>query len=302
MFVSVHHGYGHHNTNLEPSQYIQVVKFEVIGQIFAVLAYPPGKAAVAVCLMRIFPGKKLRWLLWGVVIINVLIFVGMAILQICQCNPIRKQWDILVPGTCLNPYVSVYYDTPGASIGALSDFVLAIVPWIYITKLHLPLRERVAVGVALSLGFGAGFFAIIKTYYVTRLSARTDYAYDTVPLVMWSVSEQFAINVAACIPTLRPLLQKLAGKPLRYASGGSGSSKRTPSSLKYYRNQLSAASGDVQTLVDLPQKGRSQVQTQESWQNNQGNDVRVNPMLQDNESRWDSEGIQVTRTYGVTEL
>lgn len=38
---------------------------------------------------------------------------------------------------------------------------------------------------------------------------------DTVPLVIWSCVELGAINIAACIPTLRPLYLWLSGKDAR---------------------------------------------------------------------------------------
>lgn len=57
--------------------------------------------------------------------------------------------------------------------------------------------------------------------------ALTLLAVDTVPLVIWSCTELALINIAACIPTLRPLYTWLTGegrgaastKPYGYPSG-----------------------------------------------------------------------------------
>jgi hypothetical protein len=38
------------------------------------------------------------------------------------------------------------------------------------------------------------------------------YTVDTIPLVIWSCAELALINVAACIPTLRPLYLWISGK------------------------------------------------------------------------------------------
>ena len=72
---------------------------------------------------------------------------------------------------CLNPQFEKYFALLVGAIGVLSDFPLAVILWIYISKLHMALRERIAVGVALSLGFGAGAFTfkLVLAYLPTCL-------------------------------------------------------------------------------------------------------------------------------------
>lgn len=101
--MSVSHGYGEHSTTLSEYQYRQVVKAEVIGQAFAIASFPTGKASVTVCLMRIFPGRKLRWLLWDIVALNTIAFFSHAIFILVQCNPVSKQWNPTASGRCGHP-------------------------------------------------------------------------------------------------------------------------------------------------------------------------------------------------------
>ena len=206
--------------------------------------------------MRIFPGKRLRWLLWTIVAVNVAMFVTVAIMDLCQCTPARKQWDPTVPGTCLEPHIFEYLNIPTGSIGALTDFVLAIIPWIYILKLHLALRERIAIAAALSLGLVAGIFGVVKAYELSTLSSRTDVAYDTVPLVLWSVGEQCAINIAACIPTLRPLLQKFS--PRRQPTPIAPSTQDKSVSSRPSHHRFEALDEDERTLMELSPMGQRQ--------------------------------------------
>ena len=300
MIISIGHGFGHRKDFPTDGEYVQVVKYEVISQLFALLTYPPGKASIAVCLMKIFPGRRLHWILWTVIIINTLLFVAMTLLQLLLCHPVYKQWDLAASGTCLEPHIIAYFDTPCASIGALSDFILSIIPWIYILRLQLALREKIAIGMALSLGFGAGIFAIIKTYYATSLSARTDYAYDTVPLILWSFGETCAMNVAACIPTLRPLLQKISH--YRTSTHSDHYHNNQLSSFRSYRQHLRRSSGDERTLVQLPNADDNAAHTDESLRGHRGNTVQVEPTFLDYESQEESQGIKVTRTFGVSPL
>jgi hypothetical protein len=59
--------------------------------------------------------------------------------------------------------------------GALTDFVFALLPWLYITKVKISFKEKVSVGFALSAGFAAGVCSIMKIYYTSTLGAHTDY-------------------------------------------------------------------------------------------------------------------------------
>lgn len=71
---------------------------------------------------------------------------------------------------------------------------------------------KFGLGCAMSLGLFATGAAIIETIQPQALMARADYTYDTVNLVIWFTTEMYVVIVAACVPTLRPLLPFLHGK------------------------------------------------------------------------------------------
>lgn len=64
----------------------------------------------------------------------------------------------------------------------------------------------------MSLGLIATGAAIVKTIQLQDLSARSDYTYETVALMIWFTTEMYIIIIAACIPTLLPLLLLLHGR------------------------------------------------------------------------------------------
>ncbi|PNP47038.1 hypothetical protein THARTR1_10543 [Trichoderma harzianum] len=193
MFVSIQRGYGKRSATLTEAQMKSAIKAEVIGQFFAIASFPSGKASIAYLLQRIFPGKKLQWFLWSFVAANAVCFYVDAVLILVQCQPVAFQWDHTIPGgKCWDSKVVVDWGFLTGAIGALTDFCFAVLPWFYLRKLQMGLKEKITIGVALSMGF----FATV---------------YDTVPLVLWSCVELASINVAACIPTLGPLYLWLVG-------------------------------------------------------------------------------------------
>ena len=108
MFVALSRGYGKHAHDMTPQQLSSAVQAEVIGQAFAIASFPSGKASVAYLLLRMFPGKKLKWFLWSLVAGNVLFFYLDAIFVIVQCQPVAFQWDqSIMGGSCWDPKVVI---------------------------------------------------------------------------------------------------------------------------------------------------------------------------------------------------
>lgn len=68
------------------------------------------------------------------------------------------------------------------------------------------LREKCAVGIAMSMGVFAAICAVIKCTYLPRLSD-PDFTYALSPIVIWSAAEASATIMAACVPSLRVLVR-----------------------------------------------------------------------------------------------
>ena len=124
MFVSLSRGYGKHIYDLTTDQYTSSVQAEVIGQVLAIASFPTGKASVAYLLLRLFPGKKLRWFLLPFVVGNAIFFYIDAILVLVQCQPVAFQWDHSIPGgSCWDPKVVIDWGflTGGSSATPLTN-------------------------------------------------------------------------------------------------------------------------------------------------------------------------------------
>jgi hypothetical protein len=68
------------------------------------------------------------------------------------CTPVEKAWNPSVPGTCRDTSGAIKYGIFNAAYCAWADFALALLPWYLIWGLHLRLREKIGVGVAMSMG------------------------------------------------------------------------------------------------------------------------------------------------------
>lgn len=129
-----------------------------------------------------------------------------------QCSPARRLWNPEVPGSCIDPTIQQNVGFFQSSFSCFSDFVLALFPLIIIWDLKMRRAVKFGIGAAMSLGILATGAAIVKTIQLQHLTARADYTYDTVDLVIWYTTESYVVIIAACVPTLRPLLPLLHGR------------------------------------------------------------------------------------------
>ncbi|KAG6988145.1 hypothetical protein FocnCong_v003405 [Fusarium oxysporum f. sp. conglutinans] len=92
---------------------------------------------------------------------------------------------------------------------AATDFILALLPWAMLWNLNMKNKEKFGVAVAMSLGVFAGAIAVIKCTKLKANATSTDPTYDVGELLLTACAENALIIMAACIPTLRPMLRKV---------------------------------------------------------------------------------------------
>lgn len=66
-----------------------------------------------------------------------------------QCSPVRKAWDVNVPGKCVR--INVFY-LANAALNILTDVLTYSLPIRVILKLQVPRKQKIALGFILCLG------------------------------------------------------------------------------------------------------------------------------------------------------
>ena len=148
FWVSV--GLGKHITEVEGSlRMFLTVNFaqQLIYKVDITLA----KLSVLLFYGRIFgSSRRFRFALylvafpvvsWGVV----LVFVDVA-----NCKPIRKYWDLSVPGHCLDPYW-IYVGEVVANI--IIDIVILLLPLPRLWKLQVSVEKKIGLSIAFTLSY-----------------------------------------------------------------------------------------------------------------------------------------------------
>ncbi|KAI0377926.1 hypothetical protein F5Y04DRAFT_284394 [Hypomontagnella monticulosa] len=126
-----------------------------------------------------------------------------------QCQPSNSQWDFSVPARfCWDKWISVDYTRGACAFSAFVDFYLSIYPGVVLYKIQLPTKKKIALSAALGIG-------------------------SICDLTIWTIVEGSVIIIAACIPLLQPLLERVRNHPWS-TKGSSQSTNLTPSGHQGY--------------------------------------------------------------------
>ncbi|KAF2395898.1 hypothetical protein EJ06DRAFT_534584 [Trichodelitschia bisporula] len=181
------------------------------------------KVSVVLMLLRI--KQSYPWRVAGYSMIALLFAVAIVslICQLLQCKPISHNWDVMAMGAgCWSQHRQDIATFTVSSVFVATDIACALLPLLFIRKINRPLRERILLGILLSLGLFASACGLAKVIIVDRIHKSRTSPLDNVSFIVLTWAEQYIGIIAACIPCLKALFESA----LR-ALGGPLSAQRT---------------------------------------------------------------------------
>lgn len=143
-----------------------------------------------------------------------------AFLTWASCRPTAKLYNPFLPGECWPGYITRNYGYFNAAFCTVVDFALALLPWKLLWGLQLKTKEKIGVGIAMSMGLLAGVCAIVKGVHLQNVTD-LDFFCKSSPIMknaprqlmsatdtgknvtIWTATETAAAVIGACIPVLR---------------------------------------------------------------------------------------------------
>ncbi|TQN64173.1 Satratoxin biosynthesis SC1 cluster protein 4 [Colletotrichum shisoi] len=185
---------------------IPVTKYLVVAEIF--YAWNLGWTKLSLMLMyyRIFHIPFFKKMTWFVAAFVFAWVICITFLFIFICVPVEKLWYPDVPGRCINQ-VATWIANAASTIS--TDLLILLLPLPQVWKLQLQKAEKIA----LTFAFGLGFFVVFTSAYRTSVLftySSADPTYTLAPTVGWTAIEMSAGIVSACLPTMRPAIQRIA--------------------------------------------------------------------------------------------
>ncbi|KAF5024824.1 hypothetical protein F66182_3063 [Fusarium sp. NRRL 66182] len=229
--VAILAGSGRHEATLTVTDLERAMFFTMVGLVPGVLSLALPKFAVVSLLIKIlFPSTRHVRLLWGLAIANLVLMLGAFVFHFSECDPPSARWTVYAPAKCRSSTATIVYSVAVGSFSAVVDFYLAMYPAVVLWSLHMHLRKKLALSIALGFGawlvsrrvlqlvkprhglifaLSAGCAAVRKVTIVPSMGDGTDYTWG---LVIWICVETNSVIIAACIPMLLPLFELLFGK------------------------------------------------------------------------------------------
>ncbi|KAF2811305.1 uncharacterized protein BDZ99DRAFT_569388 [Mytilinidion resinicola] len=202
---------------VDPSNLPQTVPDATFWGLFtdawAFLSVTLPKVGVAFLLIRIFRPKP--WARATIMSLALGLFaVCIAGFFICfvQCNPIAGQWNpYKYPDTkCWPRNVQIIYALVGSSSSAALDLGFAIYPGFIIWNLQLPRWKKLSTIGFMGLGIAAFAFAVVKVSSNATLLGKptlNELYTRALHIGLWNSIENEFVLIAACLPSVRPLLK-----------------------------------------------------------------------------------------------
>lgn len=177
--------------------------------------------------LRIFPGPKIRRLLWVTIVFDVCFGIVFVFIAIFQCHPISyywKNWDGEHQGTCLNGNGLAWSN---ASISILLDAWMLGLPMSQLVGLKLHWKKKIGVAMMFVVGTFVTVVSILRLQSLVHFSESSNPTWDNLAVSQWSTVEINVGIICTCMPSIRILLVRLFPKLL-------GTTQ--PSNNRYYVN------------------------------------------------------------------
>ncbi|KAJ3580176.1 hypothetical protein NPX13_g389 [Xylaria arbuscula] len=164
-----------------------------------------SKLSLLLLFYRLFSGRVYKWILVTVGLFVIGYSLSAVLVNLLHCIPIEYNWDMTIKGHCFDTGIEPVFL---AVLNVVTDVAILVLPLPYIWRLHSGLRSKLQLTAIFSFGSFIIVVAIIRTVQVSGLQF-TDGFWGNGPGIIWSVVEVGLAVVAACLPVLRPVFNKL---------------------------------------------------------------------------------------------
>ncbi|OJD30167.1 uncharacterized protein BKCO1_6500024 [Diplodia corticola] len=229
----VAYGTGRRDVDIAPVDRMRALRYWWFCELFYSSATCTLKCSVGLFLLRIAVKRGHTLTIYIMNAANIVLSVAYFFVFIFQCNPVSSFWTIKPNNEhCLSIHAIEGISYGAATLGSLSDWIFGVLPGFIVYDLQMNKRTKLVVVGILAFAAIGSTATLIRMPYIKGFSATHDFLYESTDIAIWSTIEPGIGMIAACIATLRPLLQHVLhrsglstpDKATNYASYGNGPS------------------------------------------------------------------------------
>ncbi|KAK4187866.1 hypothetical protein QBC35DRAFT_383892 [Podospora australis] len=204
--IGCQNGYGQHQDTIPPPKFLVLLEAQFFQSVIeASFAFGFLKISIALSLLRLHRGKIYKWILWSLIGFTCFYTIFAFITFMTRCEPISGQWNPAIRPRCYSRFIYRNFGLFNAACNIFTDIAFATLPIPLIWSLQLQRRTRIYLIAILSGGYFAVGLGIAKAMFIIAFVHNNDGTFY--PWAPFFGALQLDIGIiAACAPTLRPLL------------------------------------------------------------------------------------------------
>ncbi|CAO2655567.1 Nn.00g043700.m01.CDS01 [Neocucurbitaria sp. VM-36] len=272
--VAAVHGTGRHRWDLSDKNARIALMFWYLCELLYVWTNCLLKFAIGYFYLRV---AVQRWHVWCIKLLMAgTVFFGLVyfFLVLFQCLPINEFWtNHPASNKCLPKGLTLGITYALAAVNAAADWAFGTLPFFIVWDLKMKLKTKLLVTGILAFAAIGSTGTIVRMFYIHTLFDGPDFLYATTDIAIWSTVEPGIGITAACIATLRPLVQQclwrigLGSAPRDRRSGNPSlsTSNQKRKDRRGYRRSLSPSdlvptdpSGTTSTAIYGPKRVQHQ--------------------------------------------
>ncbi|KAG6003994.1 hypothetical protein E4U21_001536 [Claviceps maximensis] len=219
------HGLGKDIWTLPPPTITAFVGYFFILEVFYLAEMAIIKLSLSLFYLAIFPGKKIRRLLIGTCILNVLYGMAFVLAGIFACTPVSRYWTQYVEkdstGHCID--LNLFAWLHGGFNIVLDVWMIAI-PLSQVKSFQMHWKKKCGVIIMFLMGTFVTVVTVLRLQSIIYFSKTTNPTWDNWIISWWSTIEANVGGICTCLPTLRLMLVRVA--PRIFSTNGSRNESR----------------------------------------------------------------------------
>ncbi|KAI0018777.1 CFEM domain-containing protein [Xylariomycetidae sp. FL0641] len=205
-----------------------ILFYYYLGELFYFAAISMNKISLLIFILRVFPERRFRHLVFGVIGLCVGYGVSFLVATALQCRPIAYSWlqiDSTVAGTCNDINLQGWMS---AILNIVIDLVIVALPLRNLYAIQIALKKKIMIMFMFSLGIFVTIVSVIRLRSLIVFANTQNPTWDYADAAWWSTVEIHVGIVCACLPSLRALLVNYFG--VRALGSSKGNSQGTTGS------------------------------------------------------------------------
>ncbi|KAI4764858.1 hypothetical protein E4T52_03832 [Aureobasidium sp. EXF-3400] len=201
---------GRHMETVTTPQYELFLLWTFPHQLFISLGNGTFKCSVGFFLIRVGTKRWGRWVLYGLMLFITISSLVYGSTLFWSCIPLRANWhfDEQKNAKMISNKVWMGLAMWNSVANMLTDSILAFFPMPIVLRMKVSTSKKVALVVALSLGWLTVVCGAVKTWVMWNYFTANDKYYKDLYFV-WCFMEMSVGSIAASVPLLQPLVNRI---------------------------------------------------------------------------------------------